>query len=390
MIKDKKSTGIFPWVLMILMSSVTFVGILSELMPSGVLPQMMADLGINEIQAGRLVGFYAIASAIFGIPLISATMRFNRKLLLLLLLIGFAVCNIASALVHNYHVVLALRFLGGIAAGVMWPMIAAYGMRLVDPHQQGKAVAVIMAGNTLGISLGMPLMTSIGEKFGWRVEFIVLGLIVVLIAVLSIFMLPSTPGEKLTRSTSPFAMLKSKPILLIILLTFLGVCAHYGVYTYITQLVAEIKIAGGIQIALLVFGIGSLISIVIATKHIDKYLRELTVLMFLFIGIAMLLFYFFKGTMVISHIAFFMWGLSFGPLVTLFQAAVGNQVEKAKDVAMSVQSCMFNLSIMITTWIAGVLLVHYGAMSLIWYAVILAVPGVIISYFAKHTLRPMG
>jgi len=42
MIKEKKSTGIFPWVLMILMSSVTFVGILSELMPSGVLPQMMA------------------------------------------------------------------------------------------------------------------------------------------------------------------------------------------------------------------------------------------------------------------------------------------------------------------------------------------------------------
>jgi predicted MFS family arabinose efflux permease len=51
---------------------------------------------------------------------------------------------------------------------------------------------------------------------------------------------------------------------------------------------------------------------------------------------------------------------------------------------------MFNLSIMITTWIAGVLLVNYGAMSLIWYAIILAVPGVIISYFAKHTLRPMG
>jgi len=317
-------------------------------------------------------------------------MRFNRKLLLLLLLIGFAICNIASALVHNYHLVLALRFLGGIAAGVMWPMIAAYGMRLVDPHQQGKAVAVIMAGNTLGISLGMPLMTSIGEKFGWRIEFIVLGLIVVLIAVLSIFMLPSTPGEKLTRSTSPFAMLKSKPILLIILLTFLGVCAHYGVYTYITQLVAEIEIAGGIEMALLVFGIGSLISIVIATKHIDKYLRELTVLMFLFIGIAMLIFYFFKGTIVISHIGFFLWGLSFGPLVTLFQAAVGNQVATAKDVAMSVQSCMFNLSIMITTWIAGVLLVKYGSMSLIWYAIILAVPGVIISYFAKHTLRPMG
>lgn len=390
MVTNKKNLGVFPWVLMILMSSVTFVGILSELMPSGVLPQIMADLGINEVQGGSLVGYYAIASAIFGIPLISATMQFNRKTLLLILLVGFAICNILSGLVHNYYLVLALRFLGGISAGVMWPMIAAYGMRLVEPNQQGKAVAVIMAGNTLGISLGMPLMTSIGEKFGWRIEFIVLGLLVVLIALLSLFMLPSAPGEKLTKNTSPFAMLKNKAILLVILLTFLGVCAHYGIYTYITQLVSEIGIEGGIQIALLVFGIGSLISIVVATKYIDKYLRELTVLMFAFIGIAMLIFYFFKGAMFISHLGFFLWGLSFGPLVTLFQAAVGNQVETAKDVAMSVQSCMFNLSIMITTSIAGVLLMRYGALSLTWYAVILAVPGMIISYFAKHTLRPMG
>lgn len=390
MVHENKTTGVFPWVLMILMSSVTFVGILSELLPSGVLQQIMGDLNINEVEGGRMVGLYALASAIFGIPLISATMHLNRKNLLLLLLIGFAICNILSGLVHNYYLILALRFLGGISAGVMWPMIAAYGMRLVEPNHQGRAVAIIMAGNTLGISLGMPLMTSIGDHFGWRIEFITLGVLVGLIAVLSLFMLPSTPGEKLTSSTSPFAMLKNKAILLIILLTLLGVCGHYGVYTYITQLVGEIGIEGGVEMALLVFGIGSLISIIIATKYIDKYLRELTVLMFAFLGVAMLIFYFFKGASGISHLGFFLWGLSFGPLVTLFQAAVGNQVEHGKDVAMSVQSCMFNLSIMITTWIAGLLLIRYGAFSLLWYAVAMAIPGMIISIFARHTLRRIG
>ncbi|MFQ7113265.1 MFS transporter [Hallella bergensis] len=390
MVHENKTTGVFPWVLMILMSSVTFVGILSELLPSGVLQQIMGDLNINEVEGGRMVGLYALASAIFGIPLISATMHLNRKNLLLLLLIGFAICNILSGLVHNYYLILALRFLGGISAGVMWPMIAAFGMRLVEPNHQGRAVAIIMAGNTLGISLGMPLMTSIGDHFGWRIEFITLGVLVGLIAVLSLFMLPSTPGEKLTSSTSPFAMLKNKAILLIILLTLLGVCGHYGVYTYITQLVGEIGIEGGVEMALLVFGIGSLISIIIATKYIDKYLRELTVLMFAFLGVSMLIFYFFKGASGISHLGFFLWGLSFGPLVTLFQAAVGNQVEHGKDVAMSVQSCMFNLSIMITTWIAGLLLISYGAFSLLWYAVAMAVPGMIISIFARHTLRRIG
>ena len=92
------SNSVFPWLIMLLMSSVTFVGILSELMPSGVLPQMMADLDISEVQTGNLVGYYAIASAIFAIPLISVTMRFNRKYLLLILLAGFAISNIIAGL----------------------------------------------------------------------------------------------------------------------------------------------------------------------------------------------------------------------------------------------------------------------------------------------------
>ena len=104
----------FPWLIMILMSSVTFVGILSELMPSGVLPQMMADLNINEVQGGNLVGYYAIASAIFAIPLVSLTMPFNRKILLLILLAGFAVSNIVAGLLLNYTVIIILRIIGGM------------------------------------------------------------------------------------------------------------------------------------------------------------------------------------------------------------------------------------------------------------------------------------
>ncbi len=376
----------FPWLIMILMSSVTFVGILSELMPSGVLQQMMADLNINAVQAGNLVGYYAIASAIFAIPLVSLTMQFNRKILLLILLAGFAVSNIISGLLHNYTIIIILRIIGGICAGVMWPMIAAYGMRLVNEEQHGKAIAVIMAGNTLGISLGMPVMTFIGNEYGWRTEFVALGVVIVVIALICGFALPSTPGEKLTQSSSPFALLKIPAVLIVLLLTLLGVSAHYGVYVYITSLVDEIQLAGGIESALLVFGAGSLISVLLAIKYTDKHLRLLTVAMFALLLISMVIFLIFGGITGVSHFAFFLWGLSFGPLVTLFQAAVSKQIESAKDVATSVQSSTFNLSIMIATSVAGLLLGAYSPMILIYLAIALAIPGMIISFFAKKTL----
>lgn len=385
-----KSTKIaedyFPWIIMILMSSVTFVGILSELMPSGVLPQMMQELNLNEVQGGNLVGYYALASAIFSIPLISVTMHYNRKLLLLLLLGGFAISNFIVALVSNYAVVVSMRVFGGICAGIMWPMIAAYGMRLVSSKQAGKAVAVIMAGTTLGISLGMPLMTWIGDNYGWRIEFIAIGVIIVLIGVLSMIILPSLKGEKLTREVSPFAMLKIKAVQMVVLFTVLGVVAHYGVYVYIASLVGTLQIAGGIEMALIMFGLGSMLSVVIAIKYTDDHLQLLTISMFALLVLAMIIFLVFGGAIGISHFGFFLWGVSFGPLVALFQAAVGRQVDKAKDIATSIQSCMFNFSIMIASSLGGILLTKYLAMSLPVLSIALAVPGLILAFGAKKTL----
>lgn len=381
-----KAKSAFPWLIMILMSSVTFVGILSELMPSGVLPLMMADLQINEVQTGNLVGYYAIASAIFAIPLISFTMHFNRKMLLMILLGGFAVSNILAGLVHDYMLIIVLRVVGGICAGVMWPMIAAYGMRLVDEKHHGKAIAVVMAGTTLGISLGMPIMTSIGNDYGWRTEFIGLGVVIIAIAIVGFFALPSIPGEKLTKSSSPFALLKIPEVLIVLLLTLLGVIAHYGVYVYITSLVDEIQLSGGVESALLYFGIGSLISVLLAIKYTDQYLRLLTIAMFGLLIISMSVFLLFGGTSGMGHFAFFLWGLSFGPLVTLLQAAVSRQVETAKDVATSVQSSVFNLSIMIASSVAGLLLGIYSPMSLVYLAIGLSVPGMVISIFSKKSL----
>ena len=66
------------WFVLGLMSSVTFVGILSELVPSGILPQMTEGLGVSESRIGMLVGVCALAWALFTIPLISGTLVVNR------------------------------------------------------------------------------------------------------------------------------------------------------------------------------------------------------------------------------------------------------------------------------------------------------------------------
>lgn len=378
------------WFVFGLMASVTFVGILSELVPSGILPQMTDGLGVEESEVGFLVGVYALASAVAAIPLISVTLAFNRKTLLMALLAGFAASNVAVGLSSSYAVIVASRIIGGICAGVMWPMIAAYGTRLVPENMHGKAITVIMSGNTLGISLGLPAMTAIGLTFGWRSVFLVLGALVAGIAVLAHLYLPSVKGEKLSKGNSPLAVLKMPSILIVLLLTFLGVAAHYGIYTYITLLVDSIGFVGGIGVALLIFGIGSVISVIVSAKYIDAYLRPLIVIMLGVGGMSMALFLVFKGTIVVSHAAFFLWGLAFGPLVTKFQTAVSKQVETAKDIATSVQSSVFNLSIMIATWVGGMLLSDFpgtGVKHVVYMSLVCFVLAIIVAFLAKRTLH---
>jgi predicted MFS family arabinose efflux permease len=380
----------FSWFVFGLMASVTFVGILSELVPSGVLPQMTEGLGISEAQVGFLVGVYALASAICAIPLVSATLAVNRKTLLLALLIGFAASNLVVAVSSSYAVIVAFRILGGVCAGVMWPMIAAYGTRLVSEPMHGKAVTVIMAGNTLGISVGLPAMTTIGVTFGWRTEFTVLALIVVAIAVLSYFFLPSVEGEKLSKSNSPLAVLKNPAMLIILLLTFLSVAAHYGIYTYIALLVELLDFAGGIGLAMLIFGIGSVISVVVSAKYIDAYLRLLIVSMLALGGLSMAMLLAFRGAFIISHVAFFLWGLAFGPLVTMYQTAVIKRATEAADVATSVQSSVFNFSIMIATWLGGLRLTHYpetGVKGIVYLSLGCFILAATLAFLARHTLR---
>ena len=372
------------------MASVTFVGILSEMVPSGILPQMTEGLGVEENDVGFLVGVYALASAIAAIPLVSATLAFNRKHLLMMLLIGFAGTNIVVGLTSSYAVIVVARILGGVCAGVMWPMIAAYGTRLAPENAQGKAITVIMSGNTLGVSLGLPAMTAIGLSFGWRSVFLALGLLVAIIAVLSQIYLPSVQGEKLSRRNSPLAIIKMRPMQTVLLLTFLSVAAHYSIYTYITLLVELIEFRAGISLALLIFGIGSVVSVVASGKYIDAYLRPLIEAMLCIGAISMAMFLAFGGTVVVSHVAFFLWGLSFGPLVTMYQTAVSKQVEKGRDVATSVQSSIFNLSIMIGTWAGGLLLVNFpisGAKFIVYMSLALFALAMVVGFLAKRTLR---
>ena len=375
----------FPWLHLLILSSITFMAILSELVPSGILPEMSNGLGVSYSAIGFLVSVYAISSAIGTIPLITLTMSMNRKKLLMILLIIFGVSNLTIAYSTSYYVIVASRLMGGISAGVLWPLVSAYAMRLVPSNLHGRAIAITMSGVTFGIGLGLPIMTSIGTNLGWRLEFLIMSAIIFAIAILGQVLLPSVPGEKPSTTNSPFYIIKNKSVIICLVVTFLTIMAHYGLYTYISPLVSHLAFSGGIQVASIVFGIGTIISVIIAARFVDKHLGLLTVFMLTLAFVTMIMFISFKGMFIVSHIAFLFWGISFGALVTIFQAAITRQVETGKDVATSLQSSTFNFGIVFGSLLGGAVLERFSVFHIVYITLSLLVVPILFSIFAKKT-----
>lgn len=372
--------------LLILMSSITLMAILCELVPTGFLPQIANNFEISISKSGILVGIYALASAIFGIPLISYTVSWDRKKLLTILLCGFAIANIIVGVSPSFELMILGRMLGGMCAGTLWPMITAYGMKLIDEKDEGKAVTIVMAGITIGMSVGLPIMTWIGTYLGYRAIFLILGILLAIIAILCNRLLPHVSGEKKSKSNSPLTMIKNRGVLLVIILTFLGVGANYGVYTFITNLINDVKYPS-VALAQLFIGIGSIISIIFTMKYIDKHLNVLILSLFFLTALTFILFLITKN-LILLHIVFFIWGLEFGSLSSIFQTATAHQVTEGTAVANALQSSGFNFSIMIGSTGAGFLLDSIGVSAILFSAFIISILGFAIVILNQKNFKP--
>lgn len=379
-----RSRRTLPLPLLLLMSAITFMAILCELVPSGLLPVMARGMHVQLTQAGQLIGIYALASAVCGLPLVSFTVACNRKTLLLFLLGGFSLSNFIVAWAPDFNVALVGRALGGACAGTLWPMITAYGMTLAPVTAQGRAVTIIMGGITAGMAVGVPFLTFIGNYYGYRAAILILACLILLIAVLCFFYLPSVAGEKKAAANSPWTMLKNRGVLLVVLLTFLAVGANYGVYTFITDVVRDLGYPGVNQ-AQLLFGIGSIISVCLAIKLIDRYLPVLLIGIYVtgilvFLGFAQL------GQIYLLDAGFLLWGISFGSLSSIFQTATSKQVSSGVAVANALQSASFNFSIMFGSFGAGKLLEQSNSKIMLYAAAVLLISGLLIALVNRRKM----
>lgn len=338
-----------------------FVTILTEALPAGLLPQMSAGLGVSEALAGQLVTIYALGSLLAAIPLIAITQGIRRRPLLLAAIVGFAIANTVTTFSTSYSLTMVARFLAGVAAGLLWALLAGYATRMVPEHLKGRAIAIAMVGTPLALSLGVPAGTFLGTLLGWRVCFGMMSLLALMLVVWVRLKVPDFAGQAMGKRLplgQVFALPGIRPVLFVVLAFVL---AHNILYTYITAFLADAGMSDRTDLVLLVFGMTALIGIWIIGALIDRYLRALTLASIVLFALAALVLGFSCDVPVAVYSAVGAWGLAFGGAATLFQTALANAAGEASDVAQSMLVTAWNLAIAGGGLVGGVLLDRFGS-----------------------------
>jgi DHA1 family inner membrane transport protein len=179
----------------------TFVTGSAELLTAGLLLQISSGLGVSVAAAGSLFSAYALGLALGGPLLTAATIRWDRRPVLVAAMILFAVLVVAPALLPSFGWFVATRLMAGALQGLFLAAAFTTATAVVAKDRAGRAVAVVIAGFSISTVLGLPLGVLAGSVLGWRGALAMVAGFALLATGLLVAVVPSVPGSRLAAAT---------------------------------------------------------------------------------------------------------------------------------------------------------------------------------------------
>jgi predicted MFS family arabinose efflux permease len=254
----------------------------SVLAPAGMLSELSEGLGVTIRDAGLLITFGAIMLCI-GSPLTaSLTSRMERRTLLAATLAVLAISNAASALAPDYLSLLLIRLIMLAVGALYTPQAAGTGALIVPLEKRGSTIAYIFLGWSLAAAVGLPLITFIASRYGWRAVYGSIGLIGCVSFVLLAWRLPrGLIGAPVDLKT--WAELgRNRLIVLLLSITTAQMSGQFVVFTFMAPLLRRLANAGPDAVALvfMIYGVFGFIGNLFATRIVDSWGAYKTSLLF--------------------------------------------------------------------------------------------------------------
>ncbi|TPV49331.1 MFS transporter [Pseudarthrobacter phenanthrenivorans] len=365
---------------------------LTEFVIMGLLPEVAADFGVSEAEAGWLISGYALAVVVGALGLTAAVTRFQRKPVLAALLVLFIAGNLLSATAADYWPMMAGRVVAALAHGAFFGIGSVVAAGMVAPEKKAGAIALMFTGLTAANVLGVPFGTLLGQAAGWRATFWAITAIGVLALAGILALVPTAAG---TRGESgglrgELRAFRSGQVWLSIVVTILGFGGMFGAFTYIAYTLTEVSgfAAGMVPWLLILFGLGLFAGNTLGGKAADRNLDR-TLLVVLAALTAILVVFALTATSQLLAVAslVLMGGFGFATVPGL-QMRVMNYASSAPTLASGANIGAFNVGNALGAWLGGVTITAgLGYTSPIWAGAGITLLGLVVMAFAAAAAK---
>ncbi|WP_406232078.1 MFS transporter [Nocardia sp. NBC_01009] len=352
----------------------TFAVVTSEQLPVGLLSSVSSALGVSEGTAALMVTVPGLVASATAPILPVAIGRLDRRVVLLGLITLMVGANLLSAFAPNFALLLASRFLIGIAIGGFWALAAGIAVRMVPEKFVPQATAIAFGGATAANVLGIPAGTLIGELTDWRIAFGVLGGLGLVVVVALLALLPQLPATQAVHLRTLGRQFRDPVVRAGVLVTFLLVSGHFAAFTFVSPILQNL--AGldraAIGPALLGFGIAGIIGNFLTGAVAARNVRVALITISAVLGTVLVLVAMVGGTAVAALGLLLVWGLAFGGIPVGVQTWILRAQPESMEAATALNTAMFNLAIALGALFGGLITDNVALSAVLWFGAALS------------------
>ncbi|MFR0713498.1 MFS transporter [Enterobacterales bacterium BD_CKDN230030183-1A_HGKHYDSX7] len=237
----------------------------------GLMPDIAHNLNLTEPQVGHAISAYALGVMVGAPALAILGAKLLRKHMLLLLMALYAIGNLATAIAPSYFGLVAFRFISGLPHGAYFGIAAVVASSMVPSGQRAGAVARVMMGLTLAMLLGNPIATFLGQFFGWRSAFLLVGLIAVCTIASVWRYVPQPHDEVRSDPRKELQAFRLPQVWMALSIAAIGFAGMFCVFSYLAPTMLEVTQAAPqwIPFGLAAFGLGGIIGNIAGGKLFD-------------------------------------------------------------------------------------------------------------------------
>ena len=364
--------------LIVLMLAVgTFAIGTGEFAIMGLLPDIAAGLGVSVPRAGHLISAYALG-VVLGAPLIALlAAKLSRRTLLLALMLAFGAGNLASAAAPDMLTLTGARFVSGLPHGAYFGVAALVAASVARPGQRTQSVGRVLLGLTTATLVGTPLVAWLGQHFGWRSLFVLVGALGIATVVLLWFTLPQDDVHEDAGAMRELGALMRPQIWLTFGFAAIGFGGMFAVFSYIAAtatLVAGLP-AGFVPVILAIFGAGMVVGTLLGAWFADRSLMLTLGGMMTFNILVLVVFALTaqQPVMLCGCVFFIGFGVALAPAV---QTRLMDVAGDAQTMAAASMHSAFNTANAAGAWLGGLAIAAgYGYASTGWVGAALGLAG---------------